>query len=359
MTNFSPPSLRRTFAVLLTLFLLVPAHSLPVEAQEGEGIYIVPEADIRDYTEEEIMDMPLQVVCYAKNEIYARHGRRFRSSELAGYFAEQSWYSGTISPDSFSDDLFNDYEHHNVDLLNGRESELSDGAGYLLDQPGYSYEVVREYVDNYVNAQKSPDSEVPAETPVRTPREVTEEETAWIEEALNEYRGVVSEATSYLYNPPSDNPPSDGVYRYALVQMQAEDTVPTLLLEMKSENGLSFALVFQYDPENKTILSPADSVVEGASLAGGIRGEIKMQGDGNGIWTANWSSGTGDATLSRITIEGNTLKEEEQWSGRIDLMPEEFTSIDISWHDVQDLSALDSWTPEDFSGQTNENAEAQ
>ncbi|MFR9148557.1 MAG: YARHG domain-containing protein [Hungatella sp.] len=29
---------------------------------------------------------------FAKNEIYARHGRRFHDSELQGYFDQLSWY---------------------------------------------------------------------------------------------------------------------------------------------------------------------------------------------------------------------------------------------------------------------------
>ena len=48
-----------------------------------------------------------------KNEIYAKHGRMFRSEELTNYFEEQVWYLGTVSPDSFSDSVFNSYESAN------------------------------------------------------------------------------------------------------------------------------------------------------------------------------------------------------------------------------------------------------
>ena len=36
-----------------------------------------------------------------RNEIFARHGRRFRSRELQNYFNQQSWYRPLYSPDDF------------------------------------------------------------------------------------------------------------------------------------------------------------------------------------------------------------------------------------------------------------------
>ena len=72
------------------------------------------------------------MACYAKNEIYARRGRLFQSSELAEYFRNKSWYYGRIQPGDFSDDVFNKYELENIRvLLTEREYSL-DSRGYQL-----------------------------------------------------------------------------------------------------------------------------------------------------------------------------------------------------------------------------------
>ena len=108
---------------------------------------IVPEADVRVYTEEELEGMTAQVACYARNEIYARHGRKFRSVELTEWFAEQPWYNGSIEPDDFSDNMLNAYESSNVDLLLKIEkARTEDGGGYHLNEPDYSFEEVQQYL---------------------------------------------------------------------------------------------------------------------------------------------------------------------------------------------------------------------
>jgi hypothetical protein len=84
------------------------------------------------------MAKSLQTVCYAKNEIYARHGRQFVSRELQDYFNSKSWYKGYIAPDQFTDTVFSQVEMTNISLLVAAEKEKAvDGMGYLLDQPGY------------------------------------------------------------------------------------------------------------------------------------------------------------------------------------------------------------------------------
>lgn len=107
--------------------------------------YILPSSSSTYLTQADIADMSLQVLCYAKNEIYARHGRLFSSSELQGYFNQQSWYRGSIAPSAFSSSVFNAYEIANIELLKNREFTLS-ASGYLLDQSGYSYQPIYNYV---------------------------------------------------------------------------------------------------------------------------------------------------------------------------------------------------------------------
>lgn len=95
--------------------------------------YIIPDSDSRYLSRSELAGYSLQEINYAKNEIYARHGRQFASKELQDYFNSKSWYNGTISPSSFSESVFNDYERKNIQTL--KEEEFSrDSRGYQLDQ---------------------------------------------------------------------------------------------------------------------------------------------------------------------------------------------------------------------------------
>lgn len=169
-----------------------------------------------------------------------------------------------------------------------------------------------------------------------------------IDEALEQYRIIISQADSYEYDQNDFMTGRPGRmltgYRYALVQMQPDDPVPTLLLEsevMDTETSVSSgsSLVFQYDPDTKTVCQPAEAIADG-----GIRGGLSMAGDGYGIFDLYWSGGTGEGSVIRITLDGDSLNRETYWTGRIDLMPDSITFIEIEWHEIEDLSALDSWT---------------
>lgn len=129
------------FGCLLFLLLSVGVHA-EVKAYD----YLVPEAESRYYTDDEFSEMSLQVLCYAKNEIYARHGRMFQSKELSAYFKEQPWYEGTIKPSAFSEDVFNKYELANAMKLSKLEHQ-KNAQGYPIDKPGYSFQDVYDYLD--------------------------------------------------------------------------------------------------------------------------------------------------------------------------------------------------------------------
>lgn len=98
----------------------------------GADDYILPESNSRYLTKADVEGLSLREINYAKNEIYARHGRRFNSKELQDYFDSKSWYNGTISPDKFNTSVFNKYELKNAEFL--RDIEFSmDSRGYQLD----------------------------------------------------------------------------------------------------------------------------------------------------------------------------------------------------------------------------------
>ncbi len=108
------------------------------ETEPVSADYIFPDSQTRLLTRDEVMAKSLQTICYAKNEIYARHGRLFVSRELQDYFGSKSWYHGSVAPDQFTDTVFSRVEMANISLLDGAEKEKAvDAAGYVLDQPGY------------------------------------------------------------------------------------------------------------------------------------------------------------------------------------------------------------------------------
>jgi len=133
---------------LIAAAIVILAACLPAQLAKADqvGGYLMPDSAWRVYSEAEIADMPLQVVCYAKNEIYARNGRMFVSQELQNYFYTQSWYGALYRPEQFTPDMLNTFETANVGMLDRRERALGT---YNLDVPGYSYTPVFNYISSH------------------------------------------------------------------------------------------------------------------------------------------------------------------------------------------------------------------
>ncbi len=137
---------RRIWAMLLTIFsvavILSVMNSEHAKADQVYG-YLLPTSNYTYLDESAVAYWPAQVVCYAKNEIYARNGRRFVSTELQGWFDMQYWYTPIYTPEQFSDSMLNTYETANVQMLSDVEASL---GMYTLDGPSYNYDVVRQYL---------------------------------------------------------------------------------------------------------------------------------------------------------------------------------------------------------------------
>lgn len=73
------------------------------EYTEDSEEFIFSDSDIRKLTRSDIQHKTKKELRIARNEIYARHGRRFRDSELQQYFDSKDWYDGTIEPEDFDD----------------------------------------------------------------------------------------------------------------------------------------------------------------------------------------------------------------------------------------------------------------
>lgn len=83
---------------------------------QGDG-YILPDSDTRVYSQDELSAMSNEELYFARNEIFARHGRGFKSQDLQDYFNTKSWYHMQYSPDEFSDDLLNETEKKNAENM--------------------------------------------------------------------------------------------------------------------------------------------------------------------------------------------------------------------------------------------------
>ncbi len=82
--------------------------------------YLLPTSNVEYLTESDLQGLTTEELRLARNEIYARHGRMFKSEDLINYFTEKSWYEPVYEPEQFdqiSMELFNEYERANLELL--------------------------------------------------------------------------------------------------------------------------------------------------------------------------------------------------------------------------------------------------
>ena len=83
--------------------------------------FIFPYSSEVKLTDAEVAGLSKSQLRIARNEIYARHHRKFDSTDLQNYFNAKSWYSGTVASSDFSDDVLNQVEKYNIDLIKGYE----------------------------------------------------------------------------------------------------------------------------------------------------------------------------------------------------------------------------------------------
>lgn len=79
--------------------------------------YVLPDSQTRVYSDSELSKLDVHTLFLARNEIYARHGRKFVSEELQSYFGGKTWYHGTIEPGDFSDNQLSQTERTNAQAM--------------------------------------------------------------------------------------------------------------------------------------------------------------------------------------------------------------------------------------------------
>ena len=93
------------------------------------------------------------------------------------------------------------------------------------------------------------------------------------------------------------------------------------------------------------VWQPTENLMEGTALIGGYRGGLTMMGDGNGIRVTEIFGGTGNTTIYRATLDGDSLTKVKQWEGKTDAIPAEIGFKEIEWHDIGDIDVLNNWRP--------------
>lgn len=109
--------------------IVVPGNNAGDSANNyyGDASYIIPDSDSRQLSESEVRAMDRNTMNLAINEIYARKGRRFKSSDLQSYFNSKSWYHGTVDPGTFDANVnsyLNSTEVYNVKLIDRVQRSL-------------------------------------------------------------------------------------------------------------------------------------------------------------------------------------------------------------------------------------------
>ena len=118
-----------------------------------DNTFIFSDSNSRKLTKEEVLRLSAWDTKLAKNEIYARHNRKFDNQKIQAYFDSQQWYHGTVAPSDFDEDVFNEYEKANVELLKKAEDgtlTASTSSGTSSTDDGYiiSDSSIRELTDS-------------------------------------------------------------------------------------------------------------------------------------------------------------------------------------------------------------------
>ena len=100
---------------------------------DQSNYYVLPGSDYMYVGNDVLSKMNNWELCIARNEIFARRGRRFKVKEIQAYFDSQAWYNGTIDPSNFSSSVFNPCESANIDRI--LDVEKARNSPYV-DIPG-------------------------------------------------------------------------------------------------------------------------------------------------------------------------------------------------------------------------------
>lgn len=87
----------------------------------ASGDYILPDSNKRLLTDDDLEGLSANELMLARNEIYARHGRKFVDEQIQTYFDSKSWYKGTVEAAAFDTSVLSDIERKNISFIGEHE----------------------------------------------------------------------------------------------------------------------------------------------------------------------------------------------------------------------------------------------
>ncbi len=281
----------------------------------SDGDYILPDSSTAYISESDIAGLTSEELRLARNEIYARHGRKFDNEGLQEYFNGKDWYNGTIEPDDFDDNsIFNEYEKENVKTIQDRENELN-GTNISTNW------------DTNTTSSSSDTADAAAAGSIR---EI--------------YEQVLKDVQNNKYNFTSASPDH---YQYVVTDMNG-DGIQDLFVawEHFDDEGAGWTNLeeervgraFTVTPDgNEYALKVIDGTVDFV--------DAYFAGDGNnGLYVQkSFGRGTGNMSIALVTFASDTLSVGESvYYEPTDSGYGSFgsTDPDVTWYDASDLSGL-------------------
>lgn len=97
------------------------------EKEDSDEEYILADSSEKRVTNSDLRSLTSRELQLARNEIYARHGRKFDTSWIQNYFNSKSWYKGRIEADDFNEDkILSSIEKYNTEFISDYEKDRNE-----------------------------------------------------------------------------------------------------------------------------------------------------------------------------------------------------------------------------------------
>lgn len=114
------------------IFILFVVPMLFSACSADSKKYIIEDSDVVEIPKSVIERMSNHELWIARNEIYARKGRKFTNTFLESYFYNCEWYNPKIEPADFDENLLSDVEKRNVELLYSEQKKRDRQKKYPI-----------------------------------------------------------------------------------------------------------------------------------------------------------------------------------------------------------------------------------
>ena len=106
--------------------LTIDADNVRYDAHE----YMLAMSDIKEIPQYYLENMSTNQLWIARNEMFARHGRKFDNAYLSNYFESCSWYNGTVAPKDFDESVLSQVEKKNLEIIKSYENARAGERNY-------------------------------------------------------------------------------------------------------------------------------------------------------------------------------------------------------------------------------------